>query len=166
MNLTLELLAGALLALLGVALVLEPLIRSNQVVEAPPADPSAVDEWDADIAVAATPRARALAALREIEFDRETGKLDDKDYETLKARYTREAIEAMRTEEATPEVVTPAATAAVAVDEADPLDALAEAAISDARARGSVPRGNCPTCGPRPERGAAFCSNCGRPLAA
>jgi hypothetical protein len=30
----------------------------------------------------------ALAALKEIEFDRETGKLSDADYELLKTRYT------------------------------------------------------------------------------
>ena len=35
-------------------------------------------------------------ALREIEFDRATGKLSDADYDELKARYTARAIDAMR----------------------------------------------------------------------
>src|SRR5690242_16808223 len=38
----------------------------------------------------------AVVALREIEFDRATGKLSDVDYAELKARYTREAVQAMR----------------------------------------------------------------------
>jgi len=168
-NLGIELLAGTLLAVISVALVLEPLFRPVDVVDSAPADPARDDDWDADVMLTATPRARALAALKEIEFDRETGKLDDSDYQTLKARYTREAVEAMRAEQAVTapteesEAVT-AAVAAVAVGGVDSLDALAEARIAKARARASAPRAKCPTCGPRPEADATFCSNCGRPL--
>src|SRR5690242_21641690 len=43
-----------------------------------------------------SPRAVALRALSEIEFDRATGKLSLEDYESLKARYTREAVNALR----------------------------------------------------------------------
>ena len=39
---------------------------------------------------------RAVDALREIEFDRATGKLSDSDYDSLKASYTKKAIDAMR----------------------------------------------------------------------
>lgn len=39
---------------------------------------------------------RAVDALREIEFDRATGKLSDSDYDSLKASYTQKAIDAMR----------------------------------------------------------------------
>jgi hypothetical protein len=39
---------------------------------------------------------RAVDALREIEFDRATGKLSDTDYDELKASYTQKAINAMR----------------------------------------------------------------------
>lgn len=39
---------------------------------------------------------RAVDALREIEFDRATGKLSDTDYDALKASYTQQAINAMR----------------------------------------------------------------------
>jgi ribosomal protein L40E len=38
----------------------------------------------------------AVDALRELEFDRETGKISDADYEPLKARYTEQALVAMR----------------------------------------------------------------------
>jgi len=41
---------------------------------------------------------QAVDALREIEFDRETGKLSDGDYDSLKASYTQQAITAMRSE--------------------------------------------------------------------
>ena len=39
---------------------------------------------------------QAVDALRELEFDRETGKISDADYEPLKARYTEQALVAMR----------------------------------------------------------------------
>ena len=47
-----------------------------------------------------TPKGVALPALKEIEFDRETGKLSDADYELLKGKYTAAALEALRAEEA------------------------------------------------------------------
>src|SRR5213076_2598028 len=45
-----------------------------------------------------SPRAVALRALKEIEFDRATGKLSDADYDVLKTRYTSEALAALRAE--------------------------------------------------------------------
>ena len=38
----------------------------------------------------------AIDALREVEFDRETGKISDADYQSLKARYTQKALIVMR----------------------------------------------------------------------
>jgi len=92
----------------------------------------------------------AVVALREIEFDRATGKLSDADYTELKTRYTREAIAAMRrsaTEPATPASGRPTD---------DELEAVVRA-YRDNKVR-------CPECGPRPEPDAVFCSNCGRYL--
>jgi hypothetical protein len=83
----------------------------------------------------------AVVALREIEFDRVTGKLSDADYAELKTRYTSRALEAMRTGIADP---------------AQALDA-AEAAVMAYRARIK----SCARCGPRPEPDAVYCSNCG-----
>lgn len=91
-------------------------------------------------------RESAIVALREIEFDRETGKLSDADYAQLKARYTRQAIEAMRQEAAT--ATTPGGIS----------DAELEAAVRAYRERHAM----CATCGPRPESDAIFCSTCGR----
>jgi hypothetical protein len=39
-----------------------------------------------------TPRGRALLALKEIDFDRATGKLSEADYLELKARYSARAL--------------------------------------------------------------------------
>jgi hypothetical protein len=98
-----------------------------------------------------SPRDEAVLALREIEFDRETGKLSDADYLELKTRYTKQAIEAMRRE---------SIAGAVASAPASAADDEIEMAVRAYRAE-HVP---CPTCGPRPEPDAVFCSNCGRYL--
>ena len=85
----------------------------------------------------------AVAALREIEFDRVTGKLSEADYADLKARYTKEAVAAMRR----------AKTGAASDDEIE----AAVAAYREAHPACSVH-------GPRPETDAVFCSECGRYL--
>jgi len=93
----------------------------------------------------------AVVALREIEFDRATGKLSDADYTELKTRYTREAIAAMRR--------TGTATAPEASG-GRPTDDEVEAVVRAYREN----KVRCPECGPRPEPDAVFCSNCGRYL--
>lgn len=97
----------------------------------------------------------AVEALREIEFDRATGKLADEDYASLKATYTREALEELRAKDA------PAAESAAVVDD-DPV----EVALRAYRARRGAGTVACPAHGPRPEADATFCSECGRFLAA
>jgi hypothetical protein len=99
------------------------------------------------VSAAPATRETAVAALREIEFDRETGKLSETDYAELKARYTQEAIYAMRREQ-----MVGASGAA--------LDDEIEAAVRAYRRE----HASCPTCGPRPEPDAVFCSTCGRYL--
>lgn len=128
-----ELVASAALGLLAVWLVLSPVGRPRTTRAVPLADPFDVEE---------TARGRAVEALREIDFDRATGKLSDEDYALLKARYTAMAVQAMRAEQAT-----------------QPADADLEAMIA-ARRHGTA-GGDCPTCGPRPEHDAVFCSTCG-----
>ena len=100
----------------------------------------------------------AIDALREIEFDRATGKLSDDDYASLKTQYTRTALVEMRARE-------PLSSTSVGVDAGAPnvdttgLDA-AEAAVLKYRAV----RRSCADCGPRPEPDPAFCSSCGKYL--
>ena len=83
------LIVGAALAVIALVVVLYPLFGDLSM---PARRARKVD--------GATPSVEAVQALREIEFDRETGKLSDSDYAALKSRYTQEALAAMRDEEA------------------------------------------------------------------
>lgn len=83
----------------------------------------------------------AIAALREIEFDRATGKLSDADYASLREQYASQALAAMRAKDGG---------APVAEDPA-------EAAIRAYRRA----HPSCDKCGIRPEIDAIYCSNCG-----
>jgi rRNA maturation endonuclease Nob1 len=111
----------------------------------------------------------AIDALREIEFDRATGKLSDSDYSALKAEYTRKGLVEMRARRGALSTHAPAATVgasaeatAQAPNEATGPEAvdIAEAAILRYR---SIRR-ECDTCGQRPEPDPAFCSTCGKYL--
>ena len=139
---------GTALAVGAAALVLRPLLReeADGPPPAPAPSPRAPDE------------ASAVEALREIEFDRATGKLSDTDYASLRASYTREALAEMRARDHVAQPVP--VTAGAATLPADTDDAV-EAALRDFRAR--APR--CPEHGARPQGDARFCSDCGRFLA-
>lgn len=122
------LLAGTLLAVGALAFVLYPLFfesrpaRRRQVTIGPTSE-------------------SAIVALREIEFDRATGKLSESDYAELKAMYSSRALEELRAGggEAKPEV--------------DPVEARVRAYRQA--------RKECRTCGLRPEPDAVYCSTCG-----
>ena len=124
----LEILGALAIAALVLWLVFEPVLglprAGSEILE-----PDAPEE---------TRRGTALLALKEIEFDRETGKLSDRDYTMLKARYSAEALDAIAEE-----------------DSALPPDPSALPAVT-------IP--SCAVCGPRPESDAVFCSACGRKL--
>jgi len=137
----LELILGILLAAGATYFVLLPILRPP--VESPGGE-AAGDEGD-DPADDMSPQTVALRALKEIEFDRATGKLSDADYEQLKAKYTQEALVAMR---------------------GDVGRETGDEAIKRASTRppSPVPRLSCPDHGPRPEGDAQFCSECGRRL--
>jgi hypothetical protein len=124
----LALILGTLLAVGALTFVLYPLFV-GAVAARPARRATAAESAQGD-------EQEAVAALREIEFDRETGKLSDSDYEELKSRYTERALAAMR--------------GAPAID---PV----EAAVLAYRAR----LHSCARCGPRPEPDAVYCSNCG-----
>ena len=84
----LEALAAALVGVAAVWLVLQPLLMPGPPA-APVFEPPDPEE---------TAKGVALSALKEIDFDREPGKLSDEDYAFLKAKNTRAAIEALRAE--------------------------------------------------------------------
>jgi len=142
-----ELIAGVVVAFVAVALVLQPLFTPWAAARAAAADAAEVEF--VELEESESPKIQALLALREIEFDRATGKLSDDDYASLKAKYAALALEAMGSEEAQ---ATPA--------EPEGSPDRAEALIREAAGHAAI----CPVCGPRPEDDAAFCSQCGRPL--
>jgi hypothetical protein len=78
------LLIGTALAVASLCYVLYPLYRTG-VSTVPRAS-----------AVRGKRQSLAVDALRELEFDRQTGKISDSDYEPLKARYTSQALASMR----------------------------------------------------------------------
>lgn len=137
---------GTVLALGAAAVVLRPLLGESVAAPPPPA-PSRT----------APVEASAVEALREIEFDRATGKLSDVDYAALRATYTREALVELRAQDAAAVAMLPAA-----------ADDAVETALRDFRARsaGAAGAARCPAHGARPEADARFCSECGRYLAA
>jgi hypothetical protein len=136
---------GTLLAVGALAFVLYPVFFG-----------SAHNAYHAPVAPRQSEREAAVVALREIEFDRATGKLSDTDYADLKTRYTEQAVLAMRAESAATVAVGRGATVGPADDEI-------EAAVRAYRASHAT-HSACPSCGPRPEPDAEFCSNCGRYL--
>lgn len=162
MTLVGEALVAALVGIAAFWLVLQPLLRPSRQ-KPPPAEPIDPEE---------TTRGIALTALKEIEFDRETGKLSDADYEFLKAKYTAAALEALRQEPAPGESRTGLVSDDVEALIAAKVRALRSASApttSDPRTRSSLqsqPRSAhaCDTCGPRPEPDAIYCSTCGRRL--
>ncbi len=157
-----ELAAGLALALAAAWYVMRPVLR-------PARADGTVRPDDDDAEEDLSPRARALGALKEIEFDRATGKLADEDYTALKAKYTGEALDAMRAEEgrAAPVPARPAAAprrAACPEHGARPEgDAVFCSACGRRLETGS---GFCPRCGAGLEEGASFCNGCGLRVAA
>ena len=135
----LALLVGTALALGALAYVLYPVFIAS---DAPAPDHAPRQE--------PTDTQRAVDALREVEFDRATGKLSDDDYAALRASCTAEAVQAMRAADGT----------APPADGTAPPDDAAEALIASYRRAVAV----CPSCGERPEPAAVFCSSCGRRL--
>jgi cytochrome c-type biogenesis protein CcmI len=109
-------------------------------------------ERDLVDALAPDPRARltsekeaALAAIREADFDHETGKLSAEDYATLRAELEERALRAI-----------------TALDRAtEPASSPREAAIGTAPAAGAF----CSSCGVPMRGDATFCSHCGQQLA-
>jgi len=150
----LELITGILLAAGAVYFVLQPILRpvpSGGGMR----DAGSVDEGD-DPDDDFSPRAVALRALKEIEFDRATGKLSDVDYEVLKARYTTEALAALRAD----------ATGGGMRDAGGVVsDAASHPASRISHPAPRIPHPVCSNHGTRPESDAQFCSECGRRLA-
>lgn len=122
---------GTVLGVGAIAFVLYPLfftVRERPVRPVAPAPKGGADS--------------AIRALREIEFDRATGKLSDADYAELRKTYGARALAEMR--------------GADAKSPADPIEARVRAYRESHR--------ECASCGLRPEEDAIYCSTCGAHL--
>ena len=82
----------------------------------------------------------AFVALKDLEFDYKTGKIDEADYAGLKARYEAEAVNVMKR-----------------------LDAAAGAAAPAGKQAGEKAR-FCAACGAKADSDDRFCATCGQPL--
>ena len=125
---------GIALALIALAIVLAPVFSDEAPAEIRTAHRKTPKLEIDDEPVPGS----AIEALREIEFDRATGKLSDADYDELRTRYTQRALESLRAHAVAPEDV-------------------AEAAVFAYRSR----LRSCVRCGPRSEVDANYCSTCG-----
>jgi hypothetical protein len=83
---------AAILAAAAVLLVARPFLRSPQ----PGATGAPADDEALDRARRLDERDRALAALKELEFDHRTGKISDADYRELVGALRQEAAAAIR----------------------------------------------------------------------
>ena len=90
---TVALTVGALLAVACVVLVALPFLREPSTRDDRLVGP---DELEQRRIALAEDRDRALAALKELEFDHRTGKISDEDYRELVAPLRRRAAEALR----------------------------------------------------------------------
>lgn len=129
-------------------LVLQPIVSPDPapMVDTDPPDPEE------------TPRGLALLALKEIEFDRATGKLSDADYAALSTRYSAAAIAAL--DEAPAAVAAPVASGARCLRHGDRSGA--DARFCSECGAGLVDRaGACLACGFTAPADAVFCPGCG-----
>ena len=86
--LTAALVLGALLAVAAVWFVARPLLRAGPEEQLPEPEQRGL--------ALAEERDRALAALKELEFDHRTGKVSDEDYRALVGELRRTAADALR----------------------------------------------------------------------
>jgi hypothetical protein len=90
---SIALVLAALLAVLAVAFVARPFVREPEPASDRLDDLSELERRRLELV---EDRDRALAALKELEFDHRTGKVSDDDYRDLVGPLRRRAAEALR----------------------------------------------------------------------
>ena len=144
--------AGAVLVALGVVLfVLQPLVTGRK---------APLRREDDEPTEAEARKRVALLALRDVEYDYATGKLDDEDYEDLRGELAAEALQALQAEE--DEAREPGESDVGGYPAGRSLDELEQeiAAYRTALRKGVF----CASCGHLNEGGSRFCAQCGSPL--
>jgi hypothetical protein len=90
----------------------------------------------------------AFVALKDLDFDHKTGKIDDEDYDQLKDRYETEAVSVMRR-----------------IDTLEKNPPPVESAETSEGVKTSARTGIfCTSCGTQAEAQDCFCRTCGSPL--
>jgi hypothetical protein len=142
-----EALAAGVVALGLLWLVAQPMLFPSPMLVDPiePPDPEE------------TPRGQALLALKEIEFDRATGKLSDADFRQLHDKYSAAAIAVLEEEPASAAV--PAASDAI-----EALISQRVQAMAGGTAAGGVLGPRCLSHGTASSSDALFCPTCGAGL--
>ena len=117
-------------------------------------------------------RGLAMQGLRELEFDREMGKLSDADYAALREGLMARALGASAALERLQAAVAPAGAPAASVASAPEAAAARPRLVKAASPAGAAPAAasaaasrirSCPQCGVEAASG-NFCSECGAPL--
>jgi len=140
-------LIGGVLLAAGVALfILEPVFSGRR---------AALYGGDDDFDEGAARRRVALTALRDLEYDRATGKLDEKDYDVLKLELSREALMHLGPEQDSGEGV-----------ETEAVRVARQLEDEIAQIRRAIREGmQCPSCDHVNSIGARYCGRCGKRLA-
>ena len=135
-----EVIAAGVVGIALLWLVVQPMVL--------PAPTDVIDDEPLD--AEETPHGRALLALKEIEFDRATGKLSDEDFHALHTKYSALAVRALDGVAMTPP----------ASDAVESLIAQRAATLTNGDAQ------VCTQCGVRLVAEALFCQACGMRAAA
>ncbi len=137
-------LGAALVAAAVVLFLIQPMARGLH---------ASLERQDDELTETEARKRVALLALRDVEYDYLAGKLDEKDYRSLKGELTAEALAALEADE-------------MARNGGGSVDAAAlEAEIAQARL-GLKLGSYCPECGFAAEPDSRFCSSCGHTLQA
>ncbi len=132
---------GAILVVLVLGVMVAPLFRD----EGPAAEMEALPP--------AERREAALEAVRDLQFEHETGKMGDEEYRRLRAHFGRMVLEAEEELEAAGE--------AVSDEGGDARAAVAAARREAAGGSSDASAAECPACGEELEASVRFCPQCG-----
>ncbi len=146
-------LAGLLMTVVVVAFILHPIVMQKH---------APTERGREEVTEAQARKRIALMALRDAEYDFATGKLDQEDYESLRAELATEALKAIEVEEAERKVEIAAVRAEARHPGAIELQELEqEIEVYRARLRTALA---CPSCGQLNEESSRFCGHCGAKL--
>jgi hypothetical protein len=98
-----------------------------------------------------------LDAIRTLDFDHDTGKIPDQEYELQRAALMNEAAATLKALDELPPIP-------VSEDVYAQIEAALGALRSQRAERTAAPANFCSSCGQRLDAGDRFCANCGQPV--